>query len=80
MPHFTAHTSDALCNPLEPINLMYAQEIGRIEAEPNGDAATGPADRVRQELSSVERAGCEGKYGLRCFFLNRRSWIGYRRN
>jgi hypothetical protein len=48
---------------------MYIQDIGKIEAEPNGADDTGPKDSVGLYSEFDSNKGWFGRNGARCFLL-----------
>ena len=52
----------ACVRPCAPISLMYAQEMRRMLALPQGAAETGPM----AFSPPVRTTGCPGRYGMRC--------------
>src|SRR5690606_29261595 len=49
-----------------PIMAMYAQEIGKIDADPYGAADTAPTPPSRVGVTPRSASGCPGRNGARC--------------
>jgi hypothetical protein len=57
----------AFFSPSAPIILIYAQEIGKIDAEPHGALESAPNDSLL-DTPSISIIEWLGKYGAKCFF------------
>ncbi len=62
-------TSVARRRPAPPIIRIYIQDIGKIDAEPNGADDTGPNESFELYSEYFSNKGWFGRNGARCFLL-----------